>query len=335
MENRALVVIDHQPRQPGTVLNRSQLAQDVHMRQQQSIKSHSLAEQVGGGDPVARHLQKDPSTSRPIWSRLMLRTMQLLQSRNATLSPPAYPYAAEDVDFACRTFLPQNRSNLSVAVFSAISPWVELVLFRCLQLPPASLTTVEYNAPLFERAGEPTRGDNTTMLQQATIQYNTTMLVEATHLHGVPWRTINARRLADEWAVRGARFDAIVSFSGVEHDGLGRYGDELHPDGDLVAMSEMHHCLTPGGLLLLGVPTNEVDLVDWPNHRLYGPVRLPWLLQNFTLLARVRLGRLDRGWERPSNLFPKGAHWTHQPVLVLQKQEPRHRHRRRGASLSG
>lgn len=33
-----------------------------------------------------------------------------------------------------------------------------------------------------------------------------------------------------------ASFDAIVSFSGLEHDGLGRYGDPLNPYGDLSAM---------------------------------------------------------------------------------------------------
>ena len=112
----------------------------------------------------------------------------------------------------------------------------------------------------------------------------------------------------------------VVSFSGIEHDGLGRYGDPLLADGDRMAMLEMHRCLAPRGLLLLAVPTNEKDAVDWPNHRFYGPMRLPWLLQNFTLLARVSTGRILRGWERKQALYTTGYHWNHQPVLVLQKE---------------
>ena len=34
--------------------------------------------------------------------------------------------------------------------------------------------------------------------------------------------------------------DVIVSFSSLEHDGQGRYGDPLDPDGDLVAMKELY-----------------------------------------------------------------------------------------------
>jgi hypothetical protein len=31
------------------------------------------------------------------------------------------------------------------------------------------------------------------------------------------------------------KFDAVVSFSSIEHSGLGRYGDGLNPWADLVA----------------------------------------------------------------------------------------------------
>ena len=54
----------------------------------------------------------------------------------------------------------------------------------------------------------------------------------------------------DEMAWARERFDAVLSFSSVEHDGLGRYGDPLHPEGDLAAVTEIRSFLTPGGLLL-------------------------------------------------------------------------------------
>ena len=49
-------------------------------------------------------------------------------------------------------------------------------------------------------------------------------------------------------------FNVIISFSSTEHDGLGRYGDPINPNGDLAAMAEFHTLLQPNGHLLLGVP---------------------------------------------------------------------------------
>ena len=34
-----------------------------------------------------------------------------------------------------------------------------------------------------------------------------------------------------------ANFDGVVTYSSLEHSGLGRYGDELNPWGDLVSMA--------------------------------------------------------------------------------------------------
>jgi hypothetical protein len=67
----------------------------------------------------------------------------------------------------------------------------------------------------------------------------------------------------------------VVSFSGLEHDGLGRYGDPNNPEGDYAAMHEILLCLNPGGLLLLAIPTAAVDNIAYPFHRIYGPHRLP------------------------------------------------------------
>lgn len=38
---------------------------------------------------------------------------------------------------------------------------------------------------------------------------------------------------------RGELFDVIVSYSSLEHDGLGRYGDPIHPNGDLMRMKKV------------------------------------------------------------------------------------------------
>ena len=37
---------------------------------------------------------------------------------------------------------------------------------------------------------------------------------------------------------RELNFDAVVSFSSIEHSGMGRYGDPLNPWGDLIASAQ-------------------------------------------------------------------------------------------------
>ena len=51
-----------------------------------------------------------------------------------------------------------------------------------------------------------------------------------------------------------ARFDVAVSLSSFDHDGLGRYGDPINPDGDLDAMKTVQSVLNDQGLLFLAVP---------------------------------------------------------------------------------
>jgi len=50
-----------------------------------------------------------------------------------------------------------------------------------------------------------------------------------------------------------ALFDAIVSYSSLEHSGLGRYGDQLNPWGDLQSVARAWCVCKPGGDMLLGV----------------------------------------------------------------------------------
>lgn len=54
----------------------------------------------------------------------------------------------------------------------------------------------------------------------------------------------------------------------VEHIGLGRYGDELDPDGDLKAMSELQRVLAKDGSLLFVVPIGQPKIM-FNAHRIY------------------------------------------------------------------
>ena len=86
-------------------------------------------------------------------------------------------------------------------------------------------------------------------------------------------------------------FDSVVTFSSVEHSGLGRYGDLVHPFGDIIAVARGWCVTKPGGSLVIGVPTAGVSFwgkerLVWNGHRVYGAVRYPFLTQNYKQHSR-------------------------------------------------
>ncbi|MFO1060221.1 MAG: DUF268 domain-containing protein [Dongiaceae bacterium] len=110
----------------------------------------------------------------------------------------------------------------------------------------------------------------------------------------------------------GRRFDCALSISSFEHDGLGRYGDPLNPEGDLAAMAAARDQVARGGLLYLAVPVGA-DAVVWNAHRIYGRLRFPRLLQGWSLVAAA-------GFKRGDLRRPPADH--HQPVFVLRNDAP-------------
>jgi len=84
------------------------------------------------------------------------------------------------------------------------------------------------------------------------------------------------------------KFDWILNISTIEHFGLaGRYGVEvMDEDADLRGMAKALRLLKPDGKMLLTVPVGQ-DAVFVPRHRVYGPVRLPRLLDGYKVLEEV------------------------------------------------
>lgn len=79
------------------------------------------------------------------------------------------------------------------------------------------------------------------------------------------------------------KFDVLVTYSSVEHAGLGRYGDPLDPAGDIKAMASIRASLKPGGTLFWGAPVGQDGLM-WNAMRIYGRKRLPKILAGFEVL---------------------------------------------------
>jgi len=65
-------------------------------------------------------------------------------------------------------------------------------------------------------------------------------------------------------------FDAVVSLCSIEHFGLGRYGDSLDMDADLIAMNKMKAALRVGGVFIFSVPIHRnIPMIMFNAHRIY------------------------------------------------------------------
>jgi SAM-dependent methyltransferase len=77
-------------------------------------------------------------------------------------------------------------------------------------------------------------------------------------------------------------FDVVINCSTIEHIGLvGRYQfTKEHTNGDFEAMSRLSSLMKPSGVMLLTIPVSY-DAVFSPLHRVYGPKRLPRLIEGY------------------------------------------------------
>lgn len=83
-------------------------------------------------------------------------------------------------------------------------------------------------------------------------------------------------------------FDFGVSYSSVEHSGLGRYGDALNPNGDLEAMAQAWCLVKPGGYFFLNVESDHgSSYLAWNAHRVYGTERLKHLTANWNVTTML------------------------------------------------
>lgn len=118
---------------------------------------------------------------------------------------------------------------------------------------------------------------------------------------------ISLERLAEKFL----GVDIAISMAWTAHMGLGRYGDPLDPDGDVAAMKSAYSQLKPGGLLFVSVPLGK-DALIWNAHRIYGPKRLPLLLEGWEFIDVIGCAK-EAMFEHPY------GDCSFQPVLILRK----------------
>lgn len=87
----------------------------------------------------------------------------------------------------------------------------------------------------------------------------------------------------EDYISQNIQTDVAISISSFEHDGLGRYGDPINPNGDLEAMKLAKKLIKKDGLLFFSVPIGK-DCIVWNAHRIYGKIRLPMMLDGWEML---------------------------------------------------
>lgn len=179
------------------------------------------------------------------------------------------PYGNTHVKNLLHSFQKYGITKKNVAVIGSLDPWIESMLYNLQN----TVTTVEYNVPLCD-------SDKITCIDYFKDFHNTK-----------------------------DKYDCIVTFSSIEHSGLGRYGDPLDPDGDIKTMEDIYKNLKKGGTLIWGAPVG-IDALVWNVHRVYGKHRLPVLFKNFDEIEWIG--------HTKEELFskPLGNNGEH-PVIVL------------------
>jgi len=86
-------------------------------------------------------------------------------------------------------------------------------------------------------------------------------------------------------------FDFIISFASIEHSGLGRYGEIIHPFADLFTMGKFWCSTKVGTKLILAITssyTKDEDIPTiWNINRYYGKFRMSFITANWDQIDRI------------------------------------------------
>jgi len=107
-------------------------------------------------------------------------------------------------------------------------------------------------------------------------------------------------------------FDGATCISTIEHVGLGRFGDQPDPEGDLACMRRIRELLRPGGLVVLSMPYGRPTVV-FPAHRVYSSFRVQSLAEGFEILEKRYYAPL----EKPRSWVPCTEEDTHRVDLRI------------------
>ena len=116
----------------------------------------------------------------------------------------------------------------------------------------------------------------------------TFMEIEVLDIRPMKTSAINIRfRQADLLSSEIEKFEAVESVSclhALEHFGLGRYGDQIDPDGWVKGLNALARLTAPGGTLYLAVPIGP-SRIEFDAHRVFSVADLRgYLTERFSVL---------------------------------------------------
>lgn len=141
-------------------------------------------------------------------------------------------YGVQETNTLLEGLKKMNLKNASVLVIGSEIPWVEACV---LAFEPHKITTIEYGR------------------------------INSTHPKILTMTPDEVRQNPHEFI--GA-FDAVITYSSVEHSGLGRYGDAMNPYGDRQTIARAWCMAKKNAHLAVGLPyMNDEDHIMYNAHR--------------------------------------------------------------------
>merc|ERR1719232_235228 len=197
-----------------------------------------------------------------IWKKEDIDTNLKLLTKNRIRGSYRLKYMLKFKDILSQNL---NLTGKSILVIGSEIPWVESI---CLYLGAAKITTLEYGK------------------------------IESHHPQIKAFTPYEFRKKYEEKSMD--LFDGVISFSSLEHPGLGRYGDALNPWGDLLAVARAWCVTKTNGFLVLDLPGESIDYTKFNANRVYSKYRWPLVTTNW------KLHHSDDG-----NFRKTGPHITH------------------------
>lgn len=111
--------------------------------------------------------------------------------------------------------------------------------------------------------------------------------------------------------IESHQVDFIYTFSSLEHDGLGRYGDPMNPYADLESIARAHCMLKKDGILFLAFGIGPDYIIN--ANRIYGKLRLSMILPMWEPIDIIN----NRVHLNDTNFL---GDYNNQPVWVLRKK---------------
>ncbi|QMU65069.1 MAG: DUF268 domain-containing protein [Flavobacteriaceae bacterium] len=108
-------------------------------------------------------------------------------------------------------------------------------------------------------------------------------------------------------------YDIVCSFSSIEHNGLGRYGDPIDPEGDLNTMNEIFNVLVTEGIAVIGVPVAVNNVLVGNGHRAYSKEYIENHLFKILDIVAYPYGATKVNYTKDK------TDWQNQPVFIMQK----------------